>query len=56
MEIYYTIEKNSENYSIYKNVKSDKGMGFIGIFRGTRKECINYAKKNKIKIKNIIIK
>ena len=56
MEIYYTIEKNSENYSIYKNVKSERGMGFTSIFRGTRKECINYAKKKKIKIKNIMIK
>ena len=56
MKIYYTIEKNSENYSIYKNVTSDKGMGFTAIFRGTRKECINYARKKKIKIKNITIK
>lgn len=56
MTIYYTIEKNREDYSIYKTVKSDGGLGFTSIYHGTREQCIEYAKRNKIKIKNIRIK
>ena len=52
MKICYTIEKSPHGYTIWKNKESEFGCGSskVKTFQ-TRKECVEYAKKNKIKIR-----
>lgn len=54
MKIKYSIEKHENlgkkvkgNYVLWKEVESDRGYGFRGIFQGTRQECIDFLEKLK---------
>lgn len=55
MKIWYTIEKNSHGYTVWKNneefYKNHGGCGSSNIYTGrTKQECIKYCKQNNIKI------
>ena len=52
MKVYYTLEhiKNRGVWVIFKNVEREHSMNFMGIFRGTKTECLKWAKQWKIKI------
>ena len=52
--IWYTIEKNQNGYTIWKNKESQDtdrgGYGSLGLFTSQfKKDCIDYCKKHKIK-------
>ena len=51
--IYYSLEYDriKSKWIVFKNVESEHTMGFGGIFNGNKKECLEYMKENKIKIK-----
>ena len=57
MKIWYTIEKTTNGYTIWKNKESEYGYGSSNVetFK-TRKECVEYAKNNNIKIRRNRIK
>ena len=50
-EIYYTIEKNGDHYVLWKNIETRTGCNMIYVFKGTRQQCVDYAKENNIQIK-----
>ena len=55
MEIWYTIEKNNNKWTVWKNTmiwnKTHGCGGCKGIFSSTsRKDCIEYCKENNLKV------
>lgn len=56
MKIWYTIEKSSNGYTVWKNKDNMHtkrgGFGVSKEYAGlTKKECIEYCKKNNIRVK-----
>ena len=51
-QVTYSLEYDLQKrlWIVFKNVISEHTMGFGGIFNGTKKECLEYIKENKIKI------
>lgn len=49
MTIKYTIQKHKQldKFVLWKETKTEHGIGFRGIFQGTKKECEEYLKKIK---------
>ena len=51
VEAWYSLEKNNRMWTIWYNKETKNGYGSFGIYSSRRKkECIEYCKKNKIKI------
>lgn len=50
MRSWFSIEKQKDNYNVCKNAECKCGIGRKGLFSGTKKECEDFCKKNKIKI------
>ena len=48
MNIIYTLEyhKPSKKWVVWKNIEGNQGYSFKGIFKGSRKECQEWIKKN----------
>lgn len=54
-DVWYTIEKNNNGYTVWRNqesIEKDKGGGgCLGIYTGrTKKECLQYCKEHNIKL------
>ena len=49
LTIKYTIQKHKQldKFVLWKETKTEHGIGFRGIFQGTKKECEEYLKKIK---------
>ncbi len=58
MEITYTIEKvkHANLFRVYKNVRGEHSIGSRKKFEGSYKECLDFIKKNNIKLKEVIKK
>jgi hypothetical protein len=52
LKIYYTLEYNKSRgvWTIFKNVEREHSFNFIGIYKGTRKECLEMVEKWNIKL------
>lgn len=50
-KIWYSIEKKDKQYVVWLNKEEEHSGGVRGIFKGTRQECINYCRENKIKVR-----
>ena len=52
MKIWYTIEKSSNGYTVWRNKVGKQSMGSNRIYTSkNKKDCIEYCKENNIKIK-----
>ena len=49
--IYYSIEKRNDKWAVWRNAEKEHSVGCYGLFSGTLRECVRYAKENKIRIK-----
>ena len=52
--LYYTIEKDSEFYSVFRIKKSFQAIGFRPIYSGTYRECKKYCRDHKIELERRI--
>ena len=52
MKVYYTLEHIICRgvWIIFKNVEREHSFNFVGIFKGTKQECLKYAEEWNIKL------
>ena len=50
-KVYYTIEKHNKGWVVWLNVDKEKSSYCRGLFTGSVRECVNYARDNKLRIK-----
>lgn len=51
MKVYYTLENIDRGvWVIFKNVEREQAFNFTGIYKGTRKECLEMVEKWNIKL------
>lgn len=50
-KVYYTIEKHKKGWVVWLNADKDKSSYCKGLFTGSVRECVKYAKENKFRIK-----
>lgn len=51
-KLYYTIEKHKEKgWVVWLNVEKEKSFYNRGLFTGSIRECVKYARDNKLRIK-----
>lgn len=51
LKVYYTLENIDRGiWVIFKNVEREQAFNFTGIYKGTRKECLEMVEKWNIKL------
>lgn len=48
IEVWYTIEKCNKEYVVWMNKEGNNSCGSFGLYKGKKKDCINYCKNNNI--------
>ena len=52
LKVYYTLENIDRGvWVIFKNVEREQAFNFTGIYKGTRKECLEMVEKWNITLK-----
>ena len=50
-KVYYTIENNNNHWVVWLNVEKEHSCYCRGLFAGSVRQCVKYAKENKLRIK-----